>query len=100
MVEEFYHKWNAHPCPGAEELQYDEQAKTYEIKEENEEVDYDEEIRREEKMQDEVDKFFDDSDSDIELSLLHSKISKKEKQDDKVIVTVKCKRCGKEGVSR
>lgn len=100
MVEEFYHKWNGHPCPGAEELQYDEQDKIHEIEEENEEVDYDEEIRREEKMQDEVDKFFDDSDSDIELSLLHSKTSKKEKKDEMVIVKVKCKRCGKEGVSR
>ena len=48
-------------------------------------------------MQEEVDKFFDDSDSDEELSMLHSKVSNLELKGEKEL---KCNRCGKEGVAR
>ena len=115
MVENFYQKWNGQPCPGSEELDYDEQVRQEgEGKKNEEEVDYDEEIKREERMQEEVDKFFDDSDSDVELNMLHSQTnsSKKHLKEDKFALEVekmalklgkvmmKCKRCGKEGVSR
>merc|ERR1719430_2981835 len=109
MVEDFYQKWKGQPCPGAEEeLDYDEQVRREgQGKKEEEEIDYDEEVKREERMQDEVDKFFDDSDSDVELTMLHSKTntSKKHMKVDTLAlkedeVMMKCKRCGKEGVSR
>jgi len=109
MVEDFYQKWNGQPCPGAEEeLDYDEQVRREgQGKKEEEEIDYDEEVKREERMQNEVDKFFDDSDSDVELTMLHSKTntSKKHMTVDTVAlkedeVKMKCKRCGKDGVSR
>ena len=64
---------------------------------EKEELDFDEEVRREKRMQEEVDKFFDDSDSDEELSMLHSKVSNLELKGEKEL---KCNRCGKEGVAR
>ena len=57
---------------------------------EKEELDFDEDIRREKRMQEEVDKFLDDSDS--ELSMLHSKVSNLEVKGEKEL---KCKRCGK-----
>ena len=61
MVEDFYQKWNGQPCPGSEELDYDEQVRQEgEGKKDEEEVDYDEEVEREERMQEEVNKFFDD----------------------------------------
>ena len=48
-------------------------------------------------MQEEIDKFFDDSDSDVDLSMLHNKVSNMELQGGK---EMKCEKCGKEGVVR